>query len=284
MPEKMRFEVPPGDAPEFLKASHKKEVGEGFVQLSDVIEGFSGTAKMSRDIWRAMFPQGMDVKERVARVKKMKEVLKERPDAIFEDVSDLLLLGIPVSESDIHFKKNEKPFSPSSSLAPARASALEGDLDPTRAISSLRDLDENPTYKALMASKRARSGTQVKVSDSDLEIPVEEDLAGVLDDGASIPVEESLEESDDDKLLKARDEARQGYLAGRLRADTPIDERPFDLATAKSPFSSEKQVLGSELAGNVPPAEASQILDRSVLQAALRASSGRAAKSSGKRV
>ncbi len=160
MSEARSFTVSTGETPEFLKPS-KPEKEPGFIRLADVIEGFTGKAKISQALWNEMFPPGIDTKNRLFRLSKIKDALKEYPDETFHVASHLKPVGLEAPDLGLSTGVFNDVFAEPipSAPAPIRSSlgdrsSSDADSDHTRVLSKLVDVPELQDYKKMVAKKK----------------------------------------------------------------------------------------------------------------------------------
>lgn len=231
----------------------------GFIRLSDVLEGFSGKAKITKRMWRTLFPEGVSESDRASRMTSLRAVLEKRPDAV--------LKGSSIAELN---------------TGDVRHSSLQADDEGTRLF--LTDLGELPEPQEKLSSNREESS---RYDDAESKTQI---LSGSAaeDDIAFGPAGEMLENVEDaplpTTLQGASERARTRLLGGRVRtfrSETGVPDEPFDIAKAQNPFPRRKEKSGPiEI---VPDEEASNVMDRKVLLASMAAASRKTSKSSTKR-
>ncbi len=152
MSEKRSLNFSTGETPEFLKSS-KLEKEPGFIRLADVIEGFSGRAKITEQMWRAMFPERIALKNKLFRIGVLKRVIERDPNIILKTSKDLALNSV-VSVPELHGVDNER-----------RIRQAEQDEEVTRLLT---DLERKVVVNALAgADDGAGSEDRTKVFSSD---------------------------------------------------------------------------------------------------------------------
>lgn len=224
----------------------------GFIRLSDVLEGFSGKAKITKRMWRTLFPEGVSESDRASRMTSLRAVLEKRPDAV--------LKGSSIAELN---------------TGDVRHSSLEADDEGTRLF--LTDLGELPEPQEKLSSNREEYS---RYDDAERKTQI---LSGSAaeDDIAFGPAGEMLENVEDaplpTTLQGASERVRRLFFGGRVRrfrAETGEDP-PFDINMAQNPFPKKKEESGPRSIEKVPDEEASHILDEKELRAAIAASSGK---------
>ncbi len=162
MSERRSLDFVPREPPEFLKSS-RPEKEPGFIRLADVIEGFTGKAKISQALWNEMFPSGIDTRNRLFRLSKIKDALKEYPDETFHVASHLKPVGLEAPDlglstgvfNDVFAEPIPAASAPIRPSLGDRPSSSDVDSDHTRVLSKLVvDAPELDAYKKIVAKKK----------------------------------------------------------------------------------------------------------------------------------